>query len=408
MSQDLAMRDPQSRLHAQFSALQKQLQYARRHSTVWQTRLAQIDLTALTSSSQLAQLPLLRKADLYELQQATPPLGGLATCVYPARVFASPGPIYEPEGQQADFWRLSRALAAAGFVAGDVVQNCFSYHFTPGGLMLDSGARALGCTVFPAGVGQTEQQVYALRDLRPSAYTGTPSFLKIILEKADEMGVDSCCLRKAVVTGEALPASLRQWFMARSITVHQCYATADLGLIAYETTPDGGLWIDEGVMVEIIDVGSGVPVAGDAVGEVVVTLLNTPDYPLVRFATGDLSAWLPVQPSPCGRTAQRIKGWLGRADQTTKIKGMFVHPHQISAVAKRHPELEKVRLQVTWHENSDRMVLLAECANPSDALAQAVVHTLRELTKLRGDVQWVAVNQLPNDGKVIDDARRYD
>ena len=382
-----------------------QLQWAHDSSPAYRALLAGIDLAAVKTLAALATLPVVRPAALIAAQAAPPPFLGYAALATgaAARVFASPGPIYEPQGLGDDFWRLSRALYAAGFRAGDVVHNTFSYHFTPGGFMLDSGARALGCAVFPAGVGQTEQQVMAMRDIGATAYTGTPSFLKIILEKADSMGVPLPALRKALVTGEALPASLRDWFTARGIAVRQCYATADLGLIAYETEPNAGLIIDEGILLEIVTPGSGDPVAEGAVGEVLVTSFNTA-YPLVRFATGDLSAFA-VGSSACGRTNRRIKGWMGRADQTAKIKGMFVHPEQLHALTRRYPALGRVRLVVERVNDLDVMTLLAESNHDDATLAALVGESLRELTKLKGSVTLVAPTSLPNDGKVIDDRR---
>ena len=401
----LETRPHADRLADQLTRLSAQLQWAHDSSPAYRALLAGIDLAAVNTLAALATLPVTRKSALIAGQAAQPPFGGYAALATgaAARVFASPGPIYEPQGLGDDFWRLSRALYAAGFRAGDVVHNTFSYHFTPGGFMLDSGARALGCAVFPAGVGQTEQQVMAMRDIGATAYTGTPSFLKIILEKADSMGVPLPALRKALVTGEALPASLRDWFTARGIAVRQCYATADLGLIAYETEPNAGLIIDEGILLEIVTPGSGDPVAEGAVGEVLVTSFNTA-YPLVRFATGDLSAFA-VGSSACGRTNRRIKGWMGRADQTAKIKGMFVHPEQLHALTRRYPALGRVRLVVERVNDLDVMTLLAESNHDDAALAALVGESLRELTKLKGSVTLVAPTSLPNDGKVIDDRR---
>jgi len=323
------------------------------------------------------------------------------------RVFSSPGPIYDPQGARGDFWRMGRALFAAGFRRGDLVHNTFSYHFTPAGMMMDLGAQAIGCAVFPAGIGQTELQVAAIADLKPDGYTGTPSFLKILLEKADELKADASSLKKALVSGEALLPPVRTWLLARGIDVRQCYGTADLGLIAYETEPMGGLIADEGVIVEILRPGTGDPVAEGEVGEVVVTTLCT-EYPLIRFATGDLSA-VAVGISPCGRTNTRIRGWMGRADQTTKVKGMFVHPSQVAQVLKRHPEILRARLVVDHDgEKNDRMTLRCEVRNRNDLLAQAITNTLREVCKLRGQVELADAGSLPNDGKVIEDLRKYD
>ncbi|MDB5820221.1 MAG: AMP-binding enzyme family protein [Rhizobacter sp.] len=322
------------------------------------------------------------------------------------RVFASPGPIYEPEGHAPDYWRVARAIHAAGFRSGDLVHNSFSYHFTPAGSIMETGAHALGCTVFPAGVGQTEQQVQAMADLKPAGYIGTPSFLKIILEKAAELGVALPSVQRALVSGEACPPSLQAWFTAHGVAALQCYATADLGLIAYETEAHEGLVLDEGVIVEIVRPGTGEPLPDGEVGELVVTTLN-PDYPLIRFGTGDLSAVMPG-PCPTGRTNVRIRGWMGRADQTAKVRGLFVHPSQVSAILARHPELGRARLWVGGEVGVDRMVLQAEIADPPAALAFAVEQTLREVTRLRGEVEWVAVGSLPNDGRVIVDERKLD
>jgi phenylacetate-CoA ligase len=322
------------------------------------------------------------------------------------RVFASPGPIYEPEGTAKDYWRMARAIFAAGFRAGDLIHNSFSYHFVPAGSMMETGAHALGCTVFPGGTGQTEQQVQAMAELKPAGYIGTPSFLKIILEKAQEMGVALPSVTKAMFGGEAYPPSLRDWFAAHGVAGYQCYATADLGSIAYETTAREGLVVDEGVMVEIVRPGTGDPVAEGEVGEVVVTTLN-PTYPLIRFGTGDLSAVLSGN-CPTGRTNVRIKGWMGRADQTTKIRGMFVHPGQVDQIVKRFPEVTRARLVVTGEMANDQMTLRVEsaCSGP-DGLAAKVMEAIRDVTKLRGQVEVVMPGSLPNDGKVIEDARSY-
>jgi phenylacetate-CoA ligase len=327
------------------------------------------------------------------------------------RVFASPGPIHEPEGSATDYWRMARALFAAGFRAGDLAHNCFSYHFTPAGAMMESGAFALGCTVFPGGTGQTELQVQAIAALQPAGYIGTPSFLKIILEKAEELGIELPSLAKASVGGEAFPPSLRDWMLARGVAAYQSYGTADLGLIAYETSAREGLVLDEGVIVEIVRPGTGDPVpepkAGAAaeVGEVVVTTLN-PSYPLIRFGTGDLSAVLPGT-CPTGRTNTRIKGWMGRADQTAKVRGMFVHAAQVAEIARRHPEVRKARLVVSGEMANDRMRLSVEVEGAPEGLAARLAETMREVTKLRGEVAMCTPGDLPNDGKVIEDARSY-
>jgi len=400
-------RNPEARELDLMMRLPAQIAHARSRSPWFASALADIDPAGIASRDALATLPVLRKHALIALQKRQPPFGGLAAAGWGAlgRVFASPGPIYEPEGRSTDYWRTARALFAAGMRAGELVHNSFSYHMTPGGWMLEAGARALGCTVFPGGVGQTEQQVQAMVDLQPQAYVGTPSFLRILLDKADELGLKIPSLTKALVSGEAFLPPVREAFAQRGIVGYQCYATADLGLIAYETPAREGLVVDEDVILEIVRPGTGEPVPAGEVGEVVVTLFNA-DYPLVRFGTGDLSAVLPGA-SPCGRTNTRIKGWMGRADQTTKIKGMFVHPEQVAAVARRHPEIARARLVVTNPDSSDLMTLHCEAA-VQDGLAAAIADSLRELTKLRGEVSLVAAGSLPNDGKVIDDQRKYD
>ena len=403
----LETRAPEEREAALLARLPKQVAHAKARCAHFAGSLAQVDAAAVGSRAALARLPVVRKHQLLALQQARPPFGGLAATPLTSlgRVFSSPGPIYDPEGAGADWWRFARSLYAAGFRAGDLVHNTFAYHFTPAGFMLDGAARRLGCCVFPAGVGQTEMQARTIADLKPAGYTGTPSFLKIILEKADEMGADVSCLKKAVVSGEAFFPAQKQLCAERGIAAYQAYATADLGLIAYETEARQGLVLEEELILEIVRPGSGDPVAEGEVGEVVVTSLN-PDYPLIRFGTGDLSAVLPGS-SPCGRTNVRIKGWLGRADQTTKVKGMFVHPEQVDAVVKRHPEVRRARLVVTNDGGNDLMTL--HCEAPVDAaLAQAVADSLRDVTKLRGEVVFVAPGALADDGKVIDDARKYD
>jgi phenylacetate-CoA ligase len=404
----LETRDPAAREREVFAALPRQIAYARQGAAAWGRALAHVDPQGITSRAALAQLPVIRKSELADLQKAARPFGGLAVgdARDAARVFASPGPIYEPEGRDPDYWRLARALYAAGFRPGERVHNCFSYHLTPAGSMLESGALALGCTVVPGGTGQTEQQVEALADLAADGYVGTPSFLRIILEKADELGVALPALRKALVSGEAFPASLRDGLGARGIAAYQVYATADLGSIAYETPARDGLVVDEGVLVEILRPGTGDPVAEGEVGEVVVTALTNRHYPLIRFGTGDLSAFLPGV-SACGRTNARIKGWLGRADQTTKVKGMFVHPAQVAAVLRRHPEIGRARLVVDNPGGNDRMTLVCETEASGAPFAEAVITSMREVTRLRGEVEFRPRGILPNDGKVIDDIRKY-
>jgi phenylacetate-CoA ligase len=405
----LETRDPEQREREQQVLLARQVGYAKANAPAFARALADIDPAQVTSRDALAKLPIVRKSGLAELQRSQRPFGGLAATQWgrARRVFASPGGIYEPEGAAPDYWRLARALFAAGFRAGDLVHNCFSYHCTPAGSMLESGAHALGCTVFPGGTGQTEQQVAAMADLQADGYVGTPSFLRIILERADELGVRLPRLAKALVSAEPFPSSLRDAFIARGIDGYQVYATADVGAIAYETAARDGLVIDEGVLVEIVRPGTGDPVAAGEVGEVVVTTLANVDYPMIRFGTGDLSATLPGV-SSCGRTNQRIKGWLGRADQTTKVKGMFVHPGQVAAILKRHPEVRRARLVVDNPEGSDRMMLHVEVSGVEAPMAEAIVDSIREITKLRGEVMFRAVDELPNDGKVIDDLRKLE
>jgi phenylacetate-CoA ligase len=403
----LETRDPEQRERDLMAALPAQVAYAKANAPYFAATLQDVDAAAVVSREALARLPVLRKHDLIELQKNAVPFGGLVARPYGqlGRVFSSPGPIFEPEGRSADWWRTARALYAAGFRAGDLVHNSFSYHMTPGGWILESGAQAIGCTVFPAGVGQTEQQIEAMARLQPHGYMGTPSFLRILLEKADEMGVELPRLKKAQVSGEAFLPALRQQLQARGIEGYQAYNTADLGAIAYETPAREGLVVDEGVILEIVRPGSGDPVAPGEVGEVLVTTFNA-DYPLLRFATGDLSAVMPGR-SPCGRTNVRIRGWMGRADQTTKIKGMFVHPEQISAILRRHPDVNKARLVVTNPDGIDAMTLVCETSQAGD-LGSGIAASIREVTKLRGDVSLVAPGSLPNDGKVIEDARKFD
>ena len=409
----LETRDPQARERALLDRLRKQIAHAQKAAPAFARILADVDAAQVDTREALAQLPVTRKSELLALQQAaraTDALGGFAAIgrgPLMRRVFASPGTIYEPEGAAPDYWRTARALYAAGFRAGELVHNCFSYHMTPAGSIMESGAHALGCTVFPGGTGQTEQQVEAIADLKPAGYAGTPSFLKIILEKAAEKNVALSFMTKALVSGEACPPSLVEWFAQRGMQALQCYATADLGLIAYETVARQGLVLDEGVLLEIVRPGTGDPVPEGEVGEVVVTTFNM-DYPLVRFGTGDLSALLPGH-CPTGRTNQRIKGWMGRADQTTKVRGMFVHPGQVAQIVRRFAnEVLRARLVVEGEMADDRMTLKLECAGGAPAgLAERVAEAIREVTKLRGDVQIVAPGSLPNDGKVIEDARSY-
>ena len=409
----LETRDPQARERAILERLPKQVAHARAHAPAFARLLAEVDPATITTREALAKVPVTRKSELVELQKAARPFGGFAATGWGGgragakRVFASPGPIYEPEGGAPDYWRLARALYAAGFRAGDLLHNTFAYHLTPAGSMFETGAHALGCTVFPAGTGNTELQVQAMADLSPDGYGGTPSFLRILLEKADEAGVELRSLRKALVSGEAFPAALREQFAARGIAAYQCYATADLGSIAYETVAREGLVVDDGVLVEIVRPGTGDPVPDGEVGEVVVTELSNADYPMIRFGTGDLSAVLPGR-SPCGRTNVRIRGWMGRADQTTKVKGMFVHPSQVDAIVRRHPEIRRARLVVDNPDAQDRMTLHVEVADHASSHAEAIVASIREVTKLRGEVAFHSPGSLANDGKVIEDRRKLD
>jgi len=411
---ELETRTPEAREGHLLKALPLQLAHAKLASPALADILKDVNPAAVTSRTALAQLPVTRKHALLELQLASRQRGGSVFGGFSAaafgshmpRVFASPGPIYEPEGTARDYWRMARAIFAAGFRPGDLIHNSFSYHFVPAGSMMETGAHALGCTVFAGGTGQTEQQVQAMAELQPAGYIGTPSFLKIILEKALDMGVALPSVTKAMFGGEAYPPSLRDWFSAHGVAGYQCYATADVGSIAFETAAREGLVVDEGVLLEIVRPGTGDPVAEGEVGEVVVTTLN-PTYPLIRFGTGDLSAVLPGA-CPTGRTNTRIKGWMGRADQTTKIRGMFVHPGQVDQIAKRFPEVMRARLVVSGEMANDVMTLKVEtaCSGP-DGLSAKLLEAIRDVTKLRGQVEVLAPGALPNDGKVIEDARSY-
>ncbi len=400
---DLETRDGEARARALAVDLPAALHRARTAPALARL-LRDIDPDQVTDRAALARLPVIRKAELSEAQRKSPPFGGFATR-RPSEfdhVFQSPGPIYEPGRRDQDWWRLGRFLHASGVGRGDIVQNCFGYHLTPAGMMFESGARAVDAAVLPAGTGQTELQVRAAVDIRTTCYAGTPDFLKLILDKADQMG-ERLSLTRAVVGGGALFPALRAVYEDRGIITRQCYATADLGNIAYETEALEGMVVDEGVIVEIVRPGTGDPVPDGEVGEVVVTTLN-PDYPLIRFATGDLSAVLPGE-SPCGRTNMRIKGWLGRADQTTKIKGMFVRPEQVAALVARRPDIGRARVIADREGDMDVMIVQIETmADNADAFASDVVETL----KLKGRVQIVPPGSLPNDGKVIEDRRSYD
>ena len=414
----LEARPPQERERAAMAALAVQVAHAQANTAAFAASLAGVDAARVDTRAALARLPVIRKHELLERQRAADApdvFGGYSAIGWGAaatparralRVFASPGPIYEPEASGTDYWRMARALYAAGLRGGDLVHNTFSYHFTPAGAMMESGAFAIGCTVFPAGTGQTEQQVQAMAALRPAAYIGTPSFLKIILERAAGLGTALPSLTKASVGGEAFTPSLRDWLAAHGVVAYQSYGTADLGLIAYETSARQGLVLDEGVIVEIVRPGTGEPLPDGEVGEVVVTTLN-PAYPLIRFGTGDLSAVL-AGACPTGRTQTRIKGWMGRADQTAKVRGMFVHPAQVAEIARRHPEVRKARLVVSGAMADDRMALQVEVDGAPEGLAMRLADAVRDVTKLRGDVELCPVGSLPNDCKVIDDARRYE
>ncbi len=409
----LETRDPQQREAELMTALGRQVAHAQQHAPAFALLFAGIDASSVTSRAALAQLPVTRKHELLARQRASvaaagDPFGGHAAITRGPtmpRVFSSPGPIFEPEGTARDYHRMARALYAAGMRRGDLVHNAFSYHFTPAGAMMESGAHAIGCSVFPGGTGQTELQVQAMHELRPEGYAGTPSFLKLILDKAAELGIALPSLRKASVGGEAFPAALRDWLAERGIAAYQSYGTADLGLVAYETEARQGLVLDERVIVEIVRPGTGQPVPDGDVGEVVVTTLN-PDYPLIRFGTGDLSAVL-AGPCPTGRTNTRIKGWLGRADQTAKVRGMFVHPAQVSEIVRRAPEVTKARLVVSGEMADDRMTLEVETAGAApEGLAERLAGYIRDVTKLRGEVRLLPPGSLPNDGKVIEDVRK--
>lgn len=412
--------DPQERERALLDKLPAALTAAVQRAPAIATQLQGVAPADLRTRADLASIPVIRKSELLRAQldsreqvrqaggqiRAQDVFAGFSTVGWgqAKRVFASPGPMYEPESAREDYWGFARALYAAGFRGKELVYNCFSYHFTPAGSMMETAAHALGCTVFPGGVGQTEQQVTAMQDLAPTAYTGTPSFLKIILEKAQLMGSSIPSLSKALFSGEAFTPSMREWLAEHGVTGYQAYGSADLGMIAYETTARQGLVLNEDMILEIVRPGTGEPVLDGEVGEVVITTLN-PDYPLVRFGTGDLSAIMPGQ-SACGRTNMMIRGWLGRADQTTKIRGMFVHPAQVAQVLARHPELSRARLVVRGKPGEDQMILQVE--GQSEGLEQALLDSVREITKLRATIEFMPAGALPNDGKVIDDLRSYD
>jgi phenylacetate-CoA ligase len=400
----LETRDPAAREGDLFARLPAAIAHAMQ-APGWVKHLAGVDPKSVTSRAALATLPVMRKSSFPALQRESPPFGGL-NVTPPAklrRLFMSPGPIFEPEGPSKDSSGIARTLFAAGIRAGDVVHNCFSYHLTPAGLLFESGAQALGCAVIPGGVGNTEAQLDAVVQFRPSAYVGTPDFLKMLLDTAEKAGKDASSFRRGLVTGAALPPSLRKELAERGVAVKQCYAVAEVSVIAYESEALEGMIVSENMILEIVRPGTGDPVADGEVGEVVVTSFN-PDYPMIRLATGDMSAVM-TGASPCGRTGTRIKGWMGRADQTTKVKGMFVRPEQIAEVQKRHPELKRVRLTVTRVAEQDAMTLMAECDGSPAGLADAVAATLQAATKLKGAVKLVSGGSLPNDGKMIADER---
>jgi phenylacetate-CoA ligase len=402
---DLEVRDPTQRETQLFATLPSFLLSLIKGAPAWAERLKGIDPNDVKDRASLAQVPILRKSELTGLQAKAPPFGGLSAAS-PIRVFLSPGPIFEPQSAVPDAWGFARALYAAGFRGGEILHNCFAYHMTPGGFLLDDGARALGLSVFPAGTGNTEMQTEAIAHLRPAGYSGTPDYLKVILDKASELKRDVSSIKKALVSGGALFPNLREEYRSRGVAVLQAYGTADLGCIAYESHSVDGMIVNENIILEIVRTGTAEPAPPGEVGEVVVTTFNK-TYPLLRFATGDLSALLPGQ-SACGRTNVRIKGWMGRADQTTKVKGIFVHPSQVAEIGQRHPELARIRLTVGREEDQDVMTLQAECAAGDDNLRAAVERSLAAITKLKGAVSLKPLGWLPNDGKLIADERKYE
>jgi phenylacetate-CoA ligase len=404
----LETRSVEQREQELIQSFREQVTHAKENTIAYKQLLKEVEVGDLVDASSISKLPITRKSELVERQRLIPPFGGMEA-VQSARhthIFASPGPIYEPGIARPDFANFARALYAAGFRPGDLLHNTFSYHFSPAGAMVQSGANALGCSVIPAGVGQTELQAQTIADLQPKGYVGTPSFLKIILDKANELGIDVSSISKALVSGEALPPSIRANLESLGIRVQQCYTTADLGVIAYESKAQEGLIVDENVYLEIVRPGSGDLVAEGEVGEVVVTNFS-PEYPLIRFATGDLSAIMPTE-SPCGRTNKRIKGWMGRADQTAKVRGMFIRPEQINKIVKRHLEIARARLIISWVDEADQITLQCESSNIDQYLSAAIVNSFRDICKLRGKVEFVQPGTLPNDGIVIDDIRKYD
>ena len=404
---DLEIRDPEAREHALFATLPDQIAHAKTNAPYFSALFQDVDAAAVANRAALAALPVTRKSDLIEHQNRAYPFGGLTAVPDHelARLFQSPGPIYDPEGFGPDYWRFARALFAAGLRAGDIIHNSFSYHLTPAGFMVESGAQVLGCAVIPAGVGQTELQLKVIADIKPTAYAGTPSFLKILLEKGRDLGLDTSSLTKAGVAGEALPPSLRAEIASFGVNVVQSFGTADLGLIAYESEALEGLIIDEGVIVEIVEPLGQRPVAQGEVGEVVVTTFCR-EYPLIRFATDDLSALMPGI-SPCGRTNQRMRGWLGRADQSVKVRGLFVHPNQVMEVLRRFPDVVKVRLIVEQDKGADVMALHCETKALHPILESGITEAVQDICKLQGRVVLVAPGELADDGKIIEDRRAF-
>jgi phenylacetate-CoA ligase len=400
----LETRDPVLREREQFAALPNLIARAMTASG-WAKHLIGIDPKSITSRAALAKVPLLRKSDVVALQKEDPPFGGLNVTApgKVKRLLMSPGPIFEPQGGGSDWYGAARACFAAGLRPGDIVHNSFAYHLTPGGFILESGCHALGCAVIPGGVGNTEQQLDAIAHYRPVGYVGTPDFLKILLDTDAKTGKDASSIKRGLVSGAALPVSLREELGKRGVAVVQCYATAELGVIAYESESREGMILNETAIVEIVRPGTGDPVAAGDVGEIVVSSFNA-DYPMIRLATGDLSALMPGI-SPCGRTNFRIKGWMGRADQAAKVKGMFVHPKQIAELASRHPQVGRMRLVVGREAEQDTMTLMVESAARDAALEAAIAATLQSVTKMKGAVKLVALGELPNDGKVIADER---
>ncbi len=405
---DLESRDAEAREKAIFSALPGLIKNAVTKAPGWAKHLKSIEPAAINSRKALATLPVLRKSALSEQQATDPPFGGFApkpTGSY-GRLLMSPGPIFEPEGRGDDRWRTARAFFAAGFRSGDIIHNCFSYHLSPGAFLMEAGARALGCAVVPAGIGNTEMQIEAIARFKPRGYCGTPDYLKVLLDAALEAGKDASSITRALVSGGALFPSLREEYGERGVAVLQCYAIAELGLVAYESNAVEGMIVDEGVIIEIVTPGTGDLVSDGEVGEVVVTTFN-PDYPMIRLATGDLSAVMEGL-SPCGRTNMRIKGWMGRADQAAKMKGLFIRPEQVAEIARRHNELGRIRLEILRVSAQDVMTLKAECSDQNDSFAEKLTETLQSVTKMKGAVELVEPGTLPNDGLIIADLRDYE